>query len=68
MMGIVMPETCWACKKYNKIISGIKLVFILQLSQWCTVQQISKFFLEIRDTETAIRYYFSINYHAYNSF
>ena len=23
MMGIVMPETCWAYKKYNKIISGI---------------------------------------------
>jgi len=26
-MGIVVPETCWAYKKYNKIISGIKLVF-----------------------------------------
>jgi len=25
-MGIVMPETCWAYKKYNKIISGILLV------------------------------------------
>ena len=23
MMGIVMPETCWAYKKYNKIISDI---------------------------------------------
>ena len=23
MMSIVMPETCWASKKYNKIISGI---------------------------------------------
>jgi len=23
MMGIVMPETCWAYKKYNKIISGV---------------------------------------------
>jgi len=22
-MGIVVPETCWAYKKYNKIISGI---------------------------------------------
>jgi len=21
--GIVVPETCWAYKKYNKIISGI---------------------------------------------
>jgi len=26
MMGIVMPETSWAYKKYNKIISGIYLV------------------------------------------
>jgi len=23
MMGIVVPETCWAYKKYNNIISGI---------------------------------------------
>ena len=23
MMGILVPETCWAYKKYNKIISGI---------------------------------------------
>ena len=23
MMGIVVPETCWAYKKYNKILSGI---------------------------------------------
>jgi len=30
MMGIVVPETWWAYKKYNKIISGIYLVFILQ--------------------------------------
>ena len=27
MMGIVMPITCSAYKKYNKIISGIWLVF-----------------------------------------
>jgi len=27
MMGIVVPETCWAYKKYNKIIIGIQLVF-----------------------------------------
>jgi len=32
MMGILVPETCWTYKKYNKIISGIYLVFILQLS------------------------------------
>jgi len=33
MMGIVVPETCWVYKKYNKVISGIWLVFILQLSE-----------------------------------
>ena len=33
MMGIVMPETCSAYKKYNKIVSGIQLVSILQQSQ-----------------------------------
>ena len=26
MMGIVVPETSWAYKKYNKIISSILLV------------------------------------------
>ena len=31
MMGIVVPETRSACKKYNKIISGILLVLILVL-------------------------------------
>ena len=27
MMGILMSETCWAHKKWNKIASDIKLVF-----------------------------------------
>ena len=27
MMDILMPETCWAHKKWNKIVSDIKLVF-----------------------------------------
>ena len=31
MIGTVVPETCWAYKKYNKIISGIWLGFIFQL-------------------------------------
>jgi len=31
MMDIVVPETCRAYKKYNKIISGIELVLVLQL-------------------------------------
>ena len=30
MIGIVVPETYWAYKKYNEIITGIFLVFILQ--------------------------------------
>jgi len=34
MMGIVMPETCWAYKKYNKIISGIQFVFYSSLPNW----------------------------------
>jgi len=33
MMGIVVPETCWAYNKYNKIISRVYLVFILQLKK-----------------------------------
>jgi len=41
MMDIVVPETCWANKNYNKTISSIYLVPILQLSQWCTVQHTS---------------------------
>ena len=31
MVGIVVPEICSAYKKYNKIISSIQSVFILQL-------------------------------------
>jgi len=27
MMDILMSKTCWACKKWNKIASDIKLVF-----------------------------------------
>ena len=38
MMGVIVPETFWAYKKYNKIISSIYLFPVLQLSQWCTVQ------------------------------
>jgi len=29
MMGIVMPETCWAYKKYNKIASSWFFIFYL---------------------------------------
>ena len=40
MRGIVVPEICWAYKKYNKIISGIYLVFILHLFGYLFVEQI----------------------------
>ena len=43
MMGITVPETCWAYHKYNKTISGIYLVLILPLSQRCTVQHTLNF-------------------------
>ena len=32
MMGLVVPETCWAYKKYNKTSSGIYLIFFLFFS------------------------------------
>jgi len=32
MMDILMSETCWAHKKWNKIASDIKLVFYFSLS------------------------------------
>jgi len=38
MMDILMSETCWAHKKWNKTASDIKLVFCVELSQWCTVK------------------------------
>jgi len=31
MMGITVPETSWAYHKYNKTISSIYLIIILQL-------------------------------------
>ena len=37
MMGIVMPETCWAYKKYNKI-SGMKLIFYSSVITMTQVQ------------------------------
>ena len=38
MMDILMSETCWAHKKWNKNSNDIKLVFCFQLLQWCAVQ------------------------------
>jgi len=48
MMGRVVPETCWAYKQHNKIISGICWFFILQLPQWCTVHQTSNLTIILR--------------------
>ena len=41
MMGIVVSETCSTYKQYNKIISGVYMVHILQLSQWCAARHTS---------------------------
>ena len=35
MMDILMSETCWAHKKWNKIASGIKLVFYSSTVRFC---------------------------------
>ena len=43
MMGIVVPETCSAYKKYNKIISSIHLVLILQLLKTVNSSRLCKF-------------------------
>ena len=37
MMGIVMLETCWAYKKYNKKQVAYSWFFILQLALFCDV-------------------------------
>ena len=46
MMGIVVPETCSAYKKYNKIISSIQLVLILQVHLYS---------LRLQPTETILQ-------------
>ena len=35
MMDILMSETCWAHKKWNKVASDIKLVFYFRLAKYC---------------------------------
>jgi len=39
VMSIVVPETCLAYKKCNKIISSIYLALFLQLITWFTLQR-----------------------------
>jgi len=38
MMDILMSETCWAHKKWNKIASDIKLVFYSSTFIWSFLQ------------------------------
>ena len=45
MMGKVVPETCWAYKKYNKIISDVCLVFIFQSISYFIRRYVITFFL-----------------------
>jgi len=43
-MSIVMPKTCWAHKKYNKITSGNSLVFYSSVIKnnvgWCDIKTV----------------------------
>ena len=41
MMDILMSETCWAHKKWNKIASDIKLVFYSSNSKWSIFRTVS---------------------------
>ena len=43
MMDILMSETCWAHKKWNKIASDIKLVFYSSTMKEDPIKQISYF-------------------------
>jgi len=66
MMGIMVPETCWAKHKDNKVISGILLDFILQLSRWYTVQYTS----DTHQTDSSVKCNFtehSVNINALSS-
>jgi len=69
MMGIGVPETCWAYKKYNKIISSIYLVFVIQLSQWCKVQHTYNIFGVWQLAElTILRLFFIARYNCAHEF
>jgi len=53
MMDILMPETCWAHKKWNKIASDVKLVFYSSTIKMTHVQINIKFSINIFDILTA---------------
>jgi len=55
MMGIIVPETCWAYHKCNKTISNIYLVFVLPLSgRWGRV--LAKYCQWLRTWQSLILY------------
>jgi len=59
MMDILMPETCWAHKKWNKIASDIKLVFyssniVTQTGEWVANAEMWTFHIRIRDRRSFI--------------
>ena len=47
MMDILMSETCWVHKKWNKIASDIKLVFYSSTSYWDTSNKTTSVFSKI---------------------
>ena len=53
MMDILMSETCWAHKKWNKITSGIKLVFYSSTS-YLTFEYILPFHMPTTCTDSLI--------------
>jgi len=46
MMDILMSETCWAHKKWNKLASDIKLVFYSSSTQVKSVQTVPYLYIE----------------------
>ena len=54
MIVIVMPETCWAYKKYNKIISDIHLAFILQFYRFILVNERRYELTQIKKNSSAL--------------
>jgi len=69
MMGIVMPETCWGYKKYNKITSGIYFIFYSSLKIFHFVQtETRSFSIEIRVNLNGLySHCFSLFIHRYDS-
>ena len=52
MMDILMSETCWAHKKWNKIASDIKLVFHSSTIHNCPLNGYPTFLLDLKQSAT----------------